>query len=131
MRLPSSELLRETPPPELLLLVVRGGEHSLAGAVLEGTTGDCWSRHLFFGVSVFGVPGADLVALSLSGPAIRRMPVLRSTRGGDLHRGRIGAQWWCGRKAAKPSKVPDRVSIAGRKLQRPFFIHYGLPFTGR
>jgi hypothetical protein len=87
MRLPPSDLLRDTPPPEDLLLVVRGGEHSLTDAVLERTTGDCWRRYLFFGVSVFGAPGDDLVALSVSEPAIRRRPALRLARCGDLRAG--------------------------------------------
>jgi hypothetical protein len=54
MRFPPSDLLRDTPPPEDLLLVVPGGEHSLSDALFEPTTGNCWSRYLLFGVSVFG-----------------------------------------------------------------------------
>ncbi len=84
MRLPPSELLRDTHPPENLLLVVRGGEHSLTDAVLERTTSDCWSRYRFFGISVFGAPGDDLVALSRSEPAIGRRPMLRIARCADL-----------------------------------------------
>jgi len=87
MRLPPSDVLRETLPPEDLLLVVRGGEHSLSDTVLERTTSDCWSRYRFFGISVFGAPGDDLLALSLSEPAIRRRPVLRLARCGDLRAG--------------------------------------------
>jgi hypothetical protein len=77
MRLPPSNVRRDAPPPEDLLLVVRGGEYSLTDAVLERTTSDCWSRYRFFGISVFGAPGDDLLALSISEPAIGRRPVLR------------------------------------------------------
>ncbi|MGP8180181.1 MAG: hypothetical protein ACLP1E_05235 [Acidimicrobiales bacterium] len=63
MRLPPSDLLRDTPPPEDLLLVVSGGEHSLSDVLFEPTTGNCWSRYLLCGVSVFGPPGDDLVAM--------------------------------------------------------------------
>ncbi|MGO9149477.1 MAG: hypothetical protein ACLQFX_07360 [Acidimicrobiales bacterium] len=63
MRLPPSDLLRDTPPPEDLLLVVPGGEHSLSDVLFEPTTGNCWSRYLLCGVSVFGPPGDDLIAM--------------------------------------------------------------------
>jgi hypothetical protein len=84
MRLPPKEPLRDDVPPDDLLLVVRGGESSLADAVLERTTGDCWGRHGFFGVSVFGAPEDDLVALSRAVRAIGRRRMLRVTRCGDL-----------------------------------------------
>ncbi len=47
-----------------LLLVVRGGANSLSDSVLERSVGDCWEQYTFFGVSVFGAPGDDLVVLS-------------------------------------------------------------------
>lgn len=84
MRLPLSELLRTEPPPDDLLLVVRGGTTTLSDAHLANQVGDCWERYLFFGVSVFGAPGDDLVALSHAVRAIRIRPVVRMARCGVL-----------------------------------------------
>lgn len=84
MRLPPKDLQRDEPTPDDLLLVVRGGHGSLTDSVLERTTSDCWGRYGFFGVSVFSAPDDDLVALSLIEPAIRRRPMLRVARCGDL-----------------------------------------------
>jgi hypothetical protein len=87
MRLPPDYLLRELSPPDDLLLVVRGGQNSLADNVLERTTSDCWSRFGFFGVSVFSAPDDDLSALNLAESAIRRRPMLRTARCGGLRAG--------------------------------------------
>jgi hypothetical protein len=84
MRLPSQSLLRAGPPPDDLLMVVRGGTRTLSDAHLTNQVGDCWQRHQFFGVSVFGAPGDDLVALSRAVRAIRIRPVVRVTRCGVL-----------------------------------------------
>jgi hypothetical protein len=46
--------------------------------------GDCWERHGFFGVSVFGAPGDDLTAVSGAVRAIRVRPVVRVARCGAL-----------------------------------------------
>jgi hypothetical protein len=50
----------------------------------RGPPGDCWARHGFFGVSVFGAPEDDLVALSRAVRAIGRRRMLRVTRCGEL-----------------------------------------------
>lgn len=42
--------------------------------------GDCWEQYGFFGVSVFGAPGDDLVVLSRSTMAIRRRSQVRAAR---------------------------------------------------
>lgn len=84
MRLPPEELLRSEPPPDDLMLVVRGGTRSLSDAHLANQVGDCWERHHFFGVSVFGAPDNDLVALSRAVRAIRIRPVVRVARCGAL-----------------------------------------------
>ena len=84
MRFPSQSLLRPGPPPDDLLMVVRGGTRTLSNAHLMNQVGDCWERHRFFGVSVFGAPDDDLVALSRSVRAIRIRPVVRVARCGDL-----------------------------------------------
>ena len=76
MRLPPQELLRDDVLPDDLLLVVRGGGAAWPIRVLERTTGDCWARHGFFGVSVFGAPEDDLVALSRAVRAIGRRRML-------------------------------------------------------
>jgi len=65
-------------------MVVRGGTRTLSDAHLTNQVGDCWERYQFFGVSVFGVPGDDLVALSRAVRAIRIRPVIRVTRCGAL-----------------------------------------------
>ncbi|MDQ6927676.1 MAG: hypothetical protein M3159_03315 [Actinomycetota bacterium] len=80
MRIPPAELLRDEPPPDDLLLVVRGGTTTLSDAHLANQVGDCWERHQFFGVSVFGAPDDDLVALSGAVRAIRIRPVIRLAR---------------------------------------------------
>lgn len=84
MRLPPRSLLRPGPPPDDLLMVVRGGTRTLSDAHLGNQVGDCWERHRFFGVSVFGAPDDDLVALTRSVRAIRIRPVVRVTRSGTL-----------------------------------------------
>jgi hypothetical protein len=84
MGLPSPSFLRPGPPPDDLLMVVRGGTRTLSDAHLTNQVGDCWERYQFFGVSVFGVPGDDLVALSRAVRAIRIRPVIRVTRCGAL-----------------------------------------------
>jgi len=80
MRLPPEELLRSEPSPDDLMLVVRGGTRSLDDTHLANQVGDCWERHHFFGVSVFGAPDDDLVALSRAVRAIRIRPVVRVAR---------------------------------------------------
>jgi hypothetical protein len=84
MRLPPTDLLRAEAPPDDLLLVVRGGRTSLSDAHLTNQVGDCWERYQFFGVSVFGAPGDDLVALCRDVRAIRIRQVLRVARCGAL-----------------------------------------------
>ena len=84
MRLPPPEVLRDEPPPDDLLLVVRGGVSTLSDAHLANQVGDCWDRHGFFGVSVFGVPNDDLTAVSDAVRAIRIRPVVRVARCGVL-----------------------------------------------
>lgn len=84
VRLPPRYLLREEPPPDDLLLVVRGGVNSLSDATLERSASDCWGRYGFFGVSVFGAPAGDLLALSQSSTAIRRRSQVRTARCGSL-----------------------------------------------
>jgi hypothetical protein len=84
MRLPPQSLLRDEPPPGDLLLVVRGGANSLSDVVLDRTAGDCWERYGFFGVSVFGAPGDDLIALNRANIAIRRRQQVRTARCGAL-----------------------------------------------
>lgn len=84
MRLPPEELLRSEPPPDDLMLVVRGGTRSLSDNHLDNQVGDCWERHHFFGVSVFGAPDDDLEALSRAVRAIRIRPVVRVARCGAL-----------------------------------------------
>lgn len=84
MRLPSSDLLRAEAPPDDLLLVVRGGTQTLSDGHLSNQVGDCWERHRFFGVSVFGAPDEDLVALSKAVRAIRIRPLVRLARCGAL-----------------------------------------------
>jgi len=80
VRLPPAELLRDEPPPDDLLLVVRGGMTTLSDPHLANQVGDCWERHQFFGVSVFGAPDDDLVALSDEVRAIRIRPLVRVAR---------------------------------------------------
>jgi hypothetical protein len=84
MRLPPDALLRPEAPPDDLLLVVRGGSMTLSDAHLANQVGDCWERHQFFGVSVFGAPQDDLVVLSRAVRAIRIRPVVRVARCGTL-----------------------------------------------
>ena len=80
MRLPPDDVLRPDPPPDDLLLVVRGGAKTLSDLHLANQTGDCWERYQFFGVSVFGAPDDDLVAVSAAVRAIRIRPVVRVAR---------------------------------------------------
>jgi len=82
MRLPAQPLRRPGPPPDNLLMVVRGGTRTLSDAHLTNQVSDCWERHQFFGVSVFSAPGDDLVSLSRSVRAIRICPVVRVARCG-------------------------------------------------
>ena len=84
MRLPPANIVRAEPPPDDQLLVVRGGRNSLTDTNLERATGDCWEEYRFFGLSVFGAPGDDLIALSERVGAIRRRPKLRVVRCGAL-----------------------------------------------
>jgi hypothetical protein len=65
-------------------MVVRDGIRTLSDAHLTNQVADCWERHQFFGVSVFGTPDDDLVALSRSVRAIRIRPVVRVARCGAL-----------------------------------------------
>lgn len=88
LRLPPSEIIREEPTPDDLLLVVRGGRHSLSNANLERATADTWERYGFFGISVFGAPGDDLMALSSEVGAIRRRSEVRLARVGGLRAAR-------------------------------------------
>jgi integrase len=48
LRLPPKEILRPEPPPDDLLLVVRGGATSLGNSHLANQVADCWERHQFF-----------------------------------------------------------------------------------
>ena len=57
---------------------------TLSDAHLANQVGDCWERYQFFGVSVFGAPEDDLVALSRAVRAIRIRPVVRVARCGTL-----------------------------------------------
>ena len=84
MRLPPRHLLRDEPPPDDLLLVVRGGTNSLNDASLDRSAGDSWEQYGFFGISVFGAPEDDLVALSHSSLTIRRRSQVRTARCGAL-----------------------------------------------
>jgi hypothetical protein len=80
VRLPPEDVLRPDPPPDDLLLVVRGGVRTLSDAHLANQVADCWERWQFFGVSVFGAPEDDLVAVSAAVRAIRIRPLVRVTR---------------------------------------------------
>lgn len=80
MRLPPEEILRSEPPPDDLLLVVRGGVTTLSDAHLANQVADCWDRYQFFGVSVFGAPDDDLVAVSEAVRAIRIRSLVRLAR---------------------------------------------------
>jgi hypothetical protein len=84
MRLPPAEIRRAEPPPDDLLLVVRGGVSTLGDAHLANQVADCWERYRFFGVSVFGAPDDDLVAVSAAVRAIRIRPLVRLARCGGL-----------------------------------------------
>lgn len=84
MRLPPDDLVRPEQPPDDLLQVVRGGRTTLSDTHLANQVGDCWERHQFFGVSVFGAPDDDLVVLSRAVRAIRIRPVVRVSRCGAL-----------------------------------------------
>lgn len=82
--LPPRHLLRDEAPPDDLLLVVRGGTNGLSDVVLDRTVADCWEEHRFFGLSVFAAPGDDLIALSLTNPAVALRRQLRTARVGPL-----------------------------------------------
>jgi hypothetical protein len=84
MRLPPANIVRAEPPPDDQLLVVRGGRNGLIDTNLERATGDCWEEYGFFGLSVFGAPGDDLIALSEAVSPIRRRPEVRVVRCGVL-----------------------------------------------
>lgn len=84
MQLPPTDVLRPEPPPDDLLLVVRGGTVTLSDAHLANQVSDCWERHRFFGVSVFGALNDDLGVLSREVRAIRIRPVVRAARCGSL-----------------------------------------------
>src|SRR5688500_4233452 len=79
MQLPSPNLLRPEPPPDNLLLVVRGGTVTLSDAHLANQVSDCWERPRFF-----GVPDDDLASLSREVRAIRVRAVVRVARVGSL-----------------------------------------------
>jgi hypothetical protein len=87
VRLPPPGIVREGPPPDDLLIVVRGGRESLSDAILEPATTDSWEAHRFFGFSVFGAPDDDLVGLSAREPAIRRRAEVRVARVAVLRAG--------------------------------------------
>ncbi len=82
--LPPEEIVRQEAAPPDLLLVVRGGRNSLNDANLERAVGDCWLTYGFFGLSVFGAPDDDLVALSNSVSQVRRRREVRVARCGHL-----------------------------------------------
>ncbi len=84
MRLPPAELLRAVPPPDDLLLVVRGGSGTLSDHHLANQVSDCWDQFGFFGVSVFGAPNDDFTGLNRDVRAIRIRPVVRVARCGVL-----------------------------------------------
>src|SRR5580704_12599032 len=86
MQLPPPHVVRDGPPPDDLLLVVRGGRTSLDDINLGRSTADTWDQYGFFGVSVFGAADDDLVALSGDEPAIRRRAEVRVARVGHLRR---------------------------------------------
>lgn len=69
MLIPPSSILRAEPPPDNVVVVIRGGEHSLDDAVLDRAVGDCWDAHGFFGMSVFADPaGNDIGELASRTP---------------------------------------------------------------
>jgi hypothetical protein len=70
--------------------VVRGGVTTLSDVHLVNQVADCWERHRFFGVSVFGAPGDDLVAVSAAVRAIRVRPLVRVARCGTLREAGFG-----------------------------------------
>ena len=84
MRFPPARVLRAEAPPHDQLLVVRGGSLTLSDSHLTNQVSDCWERHRFFGVSVFGVPDDDLTVLSQAVRAIRVRSVVRVARCGEL-----------------------------------------------
>jgi hypothetical protein len=63
---------------------VRGGTTTLSDVHLANQVSDCWDRHEFFGVSVFGAPNDDLGAVSDAVRAIRIRAVVRVARCGAL-----------------------------------------------
>lgn len=65
-------------------MVVRGGTLTLGDAHLTNQVSDCWDRHRFFGVSVFGAPDDDLAVLCQAVRAIRIRAVVRVARCGGL-----------------------------------------------
>lgn len=84
MLIPPSSILRAEPPPDNVVVVIRGGEHSLDDAVLDRAVGDCWDAHGFFGMSVFADPaGNDIGELAGRTPLVRRR-VLRTALVGRL-----------------------------------------------
>jgi hypothetical protein len=84
MRLAPTAIVRDEPPPDDLLLVVRGRQNSLSDANLERATTDTWQSYQFFGLSVFAAPDDDLVALSERQLAVRRRSQVRVARCGTL-----------------------------------------------
>ncbi|HVE46554.1 MAG TPA: hypothetical protein VNA57_07385 [Acidimicrobiales bacterium] len=78
MLMPPAGILRAEPPPDNVVVVIRGGERSLDDAVLDRTVGDCWAAHGFFGLSVFADPAnSDIGELARRTPLVRR-PVVRT-----------------------------------------------------
>ena len=63
---------------------MRGGITTLSDAHLANQVADCWDRYQFFGVSVFGAPDDDLIAVSEAVRAIRVRPLVRLARCGEL-----------------------------------------------
>lgn len=81
---PPSSIVRSEPPPDSVVVVIRGGERSLDDAVLDRAVGDCWVSHGFFGLSVFADPAvSDIGELARRTPLVRRR-VLRTALVGQL-----------------------------------------------
>lgn len=76
MLTPSRGILRAEPPPDDVVVVIRGGERSLEDAALDRALSDCWDAHGFFGLSVFADPSnADIAHLARRTSLIRRRVV--------------------------------------------------------
>ncbi|MGQ0431531.1 MAG: hypothetical protein ACT452_03875 [Microthrixaceae bacterium] len=76
MLIPPASILRAEPPPDDMVVVIRGGERSLEDAALDRALSDCWDAHGFFGLSVFADPtSADIANLARRTPLGRRRVV--------------------------------------------------------